>query len=482
MKINGAYKFRKAYKDNFRACFLKLSFFEGSTQISKDEFAQSITGGVVETFLELFSHYYYPLSSFNLSARVQAEILVSDNKGRFLFQRVINNLLDYSFFNVIGDVPLDLAGDIWNRQLILPDVTPVLDIENDEFSVSTIIAPQGTYVDYSDYIRRKSYRSAEISGVEIYRNANPGYYYNIDMLDIYSFKNNAPIETILLKSKLRMLGSVADPSSQCVGFETGTTLLSSELYYRGGGLWANEVYSYGSVDFFGYSDNSFIHKYPNTEILPSSGLPAFRRPTIPDGAVTRTAQYNIDFGKSYSSTYDAQYDWSSFDLCQNYHSVIKDSKTGDLIVLEEYLYSNRIPFVDPPVWRLLYNDTPATDFFNYFYDGQFEQYFPRQFIISNESKIGFFLYDGDFVGMDGSQVRGGKLEVTIKTNQEYPLIFGEREATENSLSVDLPEDFKKALEDSESGDKNILLHQGKEVYSETTKSYWRFCNAIVLER
>lgn len=476
MKINGAYKFRtKAYKDNFRACFLKLSFFEGSTQISKDEFAQSITGGVVETFLELFSYNYYPLSSFNLSARVQAEILVSDNKGRFLFQRVINNLLDYSFFNVIeGGVPLDLAGHIWNRQLILPDVTPVLDIENDEFSVSTIIAPQGTYVDYGDHRRQLSYHNAKISGAVI-----PGGIY---MLDIYSFKNNEPIETILLKSKLKMFGSVADPSTQYIGFETGTTLLLSELYYKGGGLWANEVYSYGSVDFFGYSNNSFIHKYPNTEILPSSGLPASRRPTIPDGAALVTAQYNIDFGKSYSSTYDAQKGVFDGDLCQNYHSVIKDSKTGDLIVLEEYLYNNRRPFVDPPVWRLLYNDTPATDFFNYFSDSQVGKYFPEQFTISNKSKIGFFLYDGDFVGMDGSQVRGGKLEVTIKTNQEYPLIFGEREATENSLSVDLPEDFKKALEDSESGDKNILLHQGKEVYSETTKSCWRFCNAIVLER
>ena len=474
MKINGAYKFRtKAYKDNFRACFLKLSFFEGSTQISKDEFAQSITSGVIETFIDLFTNYPYPLPSFNLSARVQAEILVSDNKGRFLFQRVINNLLDYSFFNV-EDVPLDLAGYIQNRQLILPDITPVLDIENDEFSVSTIIAPQGAYVDYlyaGDYRRQMSYRNAKISGVDY------GGYSSIP--NIYSFKNNEPIETILLKSQLKTL----IVGGEYMLLATGNTFLVSALYYKGGGLWTNDIVQGSGHIFTSVSENSFIHKYPNTEILPYSGLPAYETDRLPVGSeLLVTGTYNIDFGKSYSYTYDANHALITTEG-QNYHSVIKDSKTGDLIVLEEYFYSLRRPFVDPPIWRLLYNDTPITDFFDDTYTEDWGGYYlPERFAISNRLKIGFFLYDGNFVGMNGSQVRGGKLEVTIKTNQEYPLLFGEREATENSLSVDLPEDFKKALEDSESGDENILLHQGKEVYSESTKSYWRFCNAVVLER
>jgi hypothetical protein len=490
MKINGAYKFRtKAYKDNFRACFLKLSFFEGSTQISKDEFAQSVTGGVIETFIELFTYYYYPLSSFNLSARVQAEILVSDNKGRFLFQRVINNLLDYSFFNVVESVPLDLADNIRHRQLILPDITPILDIENDGFSVSVIIAPQGSYADYmynGDYRRRISYRNAKISGVDSGDSSSI-----ITMFDIYSFKNNEPIETIPLESELKRFGEINDPfGTRYTAFARGSTLLTSQLYYKGGGLWANDISLVSSLITAAgysttYSDNSFIHKYPNTEILPNSGLPAYGTNTLPVGSeVLATTNYNIDFGKSYSQTYDINHT-AFYSLGQNYHSVIKDSKTGDIIVLEEYFYSNSIrrPFVDPPVWRLLYNNTPVTEFFDYTYTEDWGGYYlPEKFTYDNSSKIGFFLYNGDFVGMDGFQVREGKFEITIKRNQEYPLLFGDRETTEDSLSVDLPEDFKKALEDSESGDENVLLHQGKEVYSESTKSYWRFCNAVVLQR
>jgi hypothetical protein len=453
MKINGAYKFRtKAYKDNFRACFLKLSFFEGSTQISKDEFPQSVTSGVT---------------------RVQAEILVSDNKGRFLFQRVINNLLDYSLdyssFTGMGSVPL-------------PGITPILDIENDGFSVSVIITRQSSYVDY--YNRRISYRNARIRW--IYTAGIAGF----TVFDIYSFKNNEPIETILLESEIKQFGGVADPfGTQFIAFARGSTLLTSELYYKGGGLWTNDISVRGMIlTAAGYStcfsENSLIHKYPNTEILPNSGLPAYGTNTLPVGSeVLATTDYNIDFGKSYSQAYDINHSVVAEGLGQNYHSVIKDSKTGDIIVLEEYFYSVRRPFVDPPVWRLLYNDTPVTEFFDNTYTEDWGgYYFPEKFAYDNSSKIGFFLYNGDFVGMDGFQVREGKFEITIKRNQEYPLLFGDRETTEDSLSVDLPEDFKKALEDSESGDENVLLHQGKEVYSESTKSYWRFCNAVVLQR
>jgi hypothetical protein len=449
MKINGAYKFRtKAYKDNFRACFLKLSFFEGSTQISKDEFPHSVTSGVT---------------------RVQAEILVSDNKGRFLFQRVINNLLDYSFLPEMS-------------RPALPGVTPILDIENDGFSVSVIISPQGMYSE--GYRRRVSYRSVKTSGVD------SGFGSSIVTgLDIYSFKNNEPIQTIPLESKLKQFGGVDDPfGTQFIAFAYGSTLLISQLYYKGGGLWTNDI-SVRSVILTAagystcFSENSLIHKYPNTEILPNSGLPAYGTNTLPVGSeVLATTDYNIDFGKSYSQTYNINHS-VFYGLGQNYHSVIKDSKTGDIIVLEEYFYSVRRPFVDPPVWRLLYNNTPVTEFFDYTYTEDWgEYYLPEKFTYDNSSKIGFFLYNGDFVGMDGFQVREGKFEITIKRNQEYPLLFGDRETTEDSLSVDLPEDFKKALEDSESGDENVLLHQGKEVYSESTKSYWRLCNAVVLQR
>jgi hypothetical protein len=249
----------------------------------------------------------------------------------------------------------------------------------------------------------------------------------------------------------------------------------------GYGLWANEIFTqnilFQDASYTtGFSDCSFVHQYPDTVILPTSGLPANAN-VLGNTGISLSASYNIDFGASYSTSYLADpVLLGNQDSVQLYSPTIKDSKTGNLIFVEYHRPNVTQPSILEPKWKLHSGNRAITDYF-YNYDGS--DYRPLDFDNLNKFKAGMFLYDDNLISLNCKQTRGGEMTVTVKGNQDFPLLTENRDTFESTLNVKLPKEFKEAIEETDLGEQ-INNHQTKEVYSETTKNYWRFCNAVVL--
>lgn len=469
MKVNGAYKFRtKAIKDNFRACFLVLKFLNGSTQISKDEFAQVVSGGVWTTFNQIIAADYKQGSFFNFSAKIEVSVFISNTKGDIVLIKKIDNLLEYSLFYSTKDIP----NHTW---FLIPGIKVLIDVnENGGTDVYGLISPGDSF--FKDAGDHNSPRNIVIAMDE-----SPADHFL--QRNIYSLKNSDPIVEIDITSRLERFPGVDYTSS--FGFVTGDVFFAGYggAYYLGCGLWANEIFTYnilfndGSYTT-GFSNCSFVHKYPDTTILPTSGLPANANITG-DTGISLSASYNIDFGASYSTSYLADpVQFGNRYSVQLYSPTIKDSKTGNLIFIEHHSPNETQPYILESKWRLHSGNRIITDYF-YDYDG--DNYRPLKFDNSNKFKGGVFLYDDNLITLSCKQVRGSDVTVTVKGNQDFPLLTENRDTFESTLNVKLPKEFKEAIEENESGEQ-INIPQKKEVYSETTKNYWRFCNAVILNR
>jgi hypothetical protein len=466
MKVNGAYKFRtKAIKDNFRACFLVLKFLNGSTQISKDEFAQAVSGGVWTTFNQITGEYR-PGSFFDFSVSVEVSIFISNTKGDVTLIRKIDNLLEYSLFHLPGNIPN-------YTHFLIPDIKVVIDVNEDGGTdVYGLISPGGSF--FSGVNRRESPR-----GVAIPLDDSPSD--SIRQTNIYSFKNSDSIIEIDTTSRLQSFEG--DGYTGTFGFTSGSIFfsISGVASYLGYGLWANEIFTqnilFQDASYTtGFSDCSFVHQYPDTVILPTSGLPANAN-VLGNTGISLSASYNIDFGASYSTSYLADPVLrGNQDSVQLYSPTIKDSKTGNLIFVEYHRPNVTQPSILEPKWKLHSGNRAITDYF-YNYDGS--DYRPLDFDNLNKFKAGMFLYDDNLISLNCKQTRGGEMTVTVKGNQDFPLLTENRDTFESTLNVKLPKEFKEAIEENELGEQ-INIPQKKEVYSETTKNYWRFCNAVVL--
>lgn len=461
INFNGAYKIKAtAYKDVFRACFLKVKFYNGNTQLSRNEFAQQFTNGKTDFYGVMFGDSGVESGDLNLNLRVEAEVIVTNTKGIILYSRTFNNLLQY-FVNEINPFAYLYEDFLWRR--LVPSLRVFVDANQfNDFSVYGILSPATSLQLTNDFFRPPAFK--RIVGI------NAWFLHR-------SFKGTEPLLPINTRSQIGVVGSGADAELKML---EGEEWFNDPLYYIGGGLWVNLIsssdYGYDSVDSDSYYRISYIlssvvHQYPTSLITAPVGLP-ITYPEDPLESRDLNYSYSIDIDKSFS-----QLQSESF-YTQNRTPLIKDCKTNALIYSEYTDESLKLWINNSLINEISYgSEVEHYNTYSFVSLGEILGYYPS----------GYFLYDNNYWDVFVSQkinngIRHKNMTVTARKNKYYPLLFGQNPQSEYELKVDFPEEYMQALNQVsiDPDETSIGIRHESDLYSEETKTYWRFCNAIIL--
>lgn len=482
MKISGTYKFKtQAIQDNFISLYIKVEFYSGEDKISCDDFASIVSRGIITDFFRLSIPVNGEVLNPNLITEVKVTLFASNGRGRIFYKREFPNYLQYSgissdrlsIFSTAYGYPRGSQGGFPrgnDYHFCLAELKAYIELNEDGlFSVYGVINPN-SYLDvYTDRATDllplyKSYRYCQAGGLVYY--------------PILSFKDYEPLVQIGNESHAiwpeNLEGSI---------LLTGNLL--GNFFYTGAGVWTS---SWGGIGLVGYSPgfaSSFSHKYPNTNIYPTTGFPLIYR--VGDWSESASSNYYIDTDKSYSFTYE---NTSIIDNDSNYSyplytPIIKDVKTGALLFSKFYADSSSPEILkDGILLPFDYTVTSSEIFGSVFTLLPLGYYYwavePALFLCDDNIYTSKIVYDSK---KNKWNIKAEKNVSNDYYNNQYsaidPFLFNKTPQEYTLEYSGLDPEFTESLIEY-LGVENHEIFPRTRCYSSERKTLWKYCNSVFI--